>query len=81
MELDKFKLETLGHPPYSPGMSPCYFHVFGPLKKHLKGKRFNSNDILKDTEELGLVTGILGTRNPVACSSVGSLCSGLWCIF
>ncbi|GFX70209.1 hypothetical protein TNCV_4616471 [Trichonephila clavipes] len=34
-------------------------------------------------EGLGLVTatGILGTKNPAACSSVGSLCSGLWCIF
>ncbi|GFT58464.1 hypothetical protein TNCV_2119501 [Trichonephila clavipes] len=33
-------------------------------------------------EGLGLVTatGILGKRNPAACSSVGSLCSGLWCI-
>ncbi|GFS66023.1 histone-lysine N-methyltransferase SETMAR [Trichonephila clavipes] len=49
MELDKFKWETLDHPPYSPDMSPCDFHVFGPLKKHLKGKRFNSDDVLKDT--------------------------------
>ncbi|GFW14049.1 hypothetical protein TNCV_3546381 [Trichonephila clavipes] len=34
-------------------------------------------------EGLGLVTatGILGTRNPAACSSVGSLCLGLWSIF
>ncbi|GFX00455.1 hypothetical protein TNCV_2091051 [Trichonephila clavipes] len=34
-------------------------------------------------EGLGRVTapGILGTRNPAACSSVGSLRSGLWCIF
>ncbi|GFW96137.1 HTH_48 domain-containing protein [Trichonephila clavipes] len=30
-------------------MLPCDFHVFGPLKKHLKGKRFNSDDVLKDT--------------------------------
>ncbi|GFW23868.1 histone-lysine N-methyltransferase SETMAR [Trichonephila clavipes] len=49
MELDKFKWETLDHPPYSPDMSPCDFHVFDPLKKHLKGKRFNSDDVLKDT--------------------------------
>ncbi|GFW88301.1 histone-lysine N-methyltransferase SETMAR [Trichonephila clavipes] len=49
MELDKFKWETLDHPPYSLDMLPCNFHVFGPLKKHLKGKRFNSDDILKDT--------------------------------
>ncbi|GFU17889.1 histone-lysine N-methyltransferase SETMAR [Trichonephila clavipes] len=48
MELD-FKWETLDHPPYSPDMMPCDFHVFGPLKKHLKGKCFNSDDVLKDT--------------------------------
>ncbi|GFW70551.1 mariner Mos1 transposase [Trichonephila clavipes] len=47
--LDKFKWETLDHPPYSPDMLPCAFHVFGPLKKHLKGKRFNSDDVFKDT--------------------------------
>ncbi|GFW15981.1 hypothetical protein TNCV_4432541 [Trichonephila clavipes] len=48
MELDKFKWETLDHPPY---MSPCDFHVFGLLKKHLKGKLFNSRTygVLKDT--------------------------------
>ncbi|XP_042904384.1 histone-lysine N-methyltransferase SETMAR-like [Parasteatoda tepidariorum] len=48
MERAKFEWETLNHPPYSPDMSPCYFHVFGPLKKHLKGKRFNSDGVLKD---------------------------------
>ncbi|GFT45434.1 mariner Mos1 transposase [Trichonephila clavipes] len=49
IELDKFKWETLDYTPYSPDMSPCDFHVFGPLKKHPKGKRFNSDDVLKDT--------------------------------
>ena len=44
----KFKWEQLDHAPYSPDMSPCDFYVFGPLKKHLKGKRFNSDDELKD---------------------------------
>ena len=42
----KFRLEQLD---YSPNMSPCDFHVFGPLKKHLKEQRFNSDDELKDT--------------------------------
>lgn len=50
-ELAKFKWEQLEHPPYSPDLSPCDFHLFGPLKKHLKGKRFNSDDELKDTVE------------------------------
>ncbi|GFS90301.1 histone-lysine N-methyltransferase SETMAR [Trichonephila clavipes] len=49
IELDKFKWETLDHLPYSSDMSPRDFYVLGPLKKHLKGKRFNSDDVLKDT--------------------------------
>ncbi|GFW15320.1 mariner Mos1 transposase [Trichonephila clavipes] len=48
VELDKFKWETLDHPPYSPDMSPSDFHVLGPLKKHLKEKCFNSDDVIKD---------------------------------
>ncbi|GFY54924.1 histone-lysine N-methyltransferase SETMAR [Trichonephila inaurata madagascariensis] len=48
VEQAKFKWEQLDHPPYSLDMSPCDFHVFGHLKKHLKGKRFNSDDELKD---------------------------------
>ncbi|XP_037572224.1 histone-lysine N-methyltransferase SETMAR-like [Dermacentor silvarum] len=47
-ELAKFKWEQLDHSPYSPDMSPCDFNVFGPLKKHLKRKRFNLANELKD---------------------------------
>ena len=35
-------------PPYSPSISLCDLHVFGPLKKHLKGQRFNSDYALKN---------------------------------
>lgn len=31
------KLKILHHPPYNPDLSPCDFHVFGPMKKG--GKR------------------------------------------
>ena len=34
------KWEVLQHPPYSPDLSPCDYHVFGTLKKSLKGRRF-----------------------------------------
>ena len=44
----KFKWEQLDHPLYSPDMSSYDFHVFGPLKKYLKGQRLNSDDELKD---------------------------------
>ena len=44
----KFKWEQLDYPSYSPNMLPWDFHVFGPLKKHLKRQHFNSDDELKD---------------------------------
>ena len=44
----KFKREQLDHPLYSPDMSPCNFHEFSLLKKHLKGQRFNLDNKLKD---------------------------------
>ena len=44
----KFKWKQFEHPPYSSDMSPCDFYVFAPLKKHMKGQRFNSVEELKD---------------------------------
>ncbi|EFN75276.1 hypothetical protein EAI_03099, partial [Harpegnathos saltator] len=32
----------LEHPLYSPDLSPCNFHMFGPLKEALGGERFNN---------------------------------------
>ncbi|KOC58687.1 hypothetical protein WH47_08488, partial [Habropoda laboriosa] len=29
--------------PYSPNLSPCDYHLFGPLKEVLGGQRFKSN--------------------------------------
>ncbi|GFW20344.1 histone-lysine N-methyltransferase SETMAR [Trichonephila clavipes] len=84
MELDKFKWETLDLPPCSPDMSPCDFHVFDPLKKTPEREALQLRRRTQGhCEGLSLVTatGTLGTRNPTACSLVGSLCSGLWCIF
>lgn len=37
------KWEILQHPAYSPDLSPCDFHLFGPLKKALKGQRFHTD--------------------------------------
>ena len=47
-KLVKFKYEQRDYPSYSPDMSSCDFYVFGPLKKHLKEQRFNSDDEFKD---------------------------------
>jgi histone-lysine N-methyltransferase SETMAR len=29
--------ELLSHPPYSPDLAPSDYHLFGPLKDHLRG--------------------------------------------
>lgn len=47
-KLNQLHWETLEHPPYSPDLSPCDFHLFGPLKEALGGQHFESND---DVEE------------------------------
>jgi histone-lysine N-methyltransferase SETMAR len=46
--LTQLKLEQLGwkilqHPPYSPDISSCDFHAFGPFKEALGGQRFNDD--------------------------------------
>ncbi len=48
-QLEKFKWEMLKHSPYSPDLSPCDFHIFGKLKKHLKGTRFGLDDAVKES--------------------------------
>ena len=42
-----FKWEVLGHPLYSPDLSPSDYAIFCPLKKALRGKRFTSDDDVK----------------------------------
>ncbi|GFN93131.1 transposase [Plakobranchus ocellatus] len=34
------------HPAYSPDLAPSDFHLFGPLKRHLGGKKFEDEDEL-----------------------------------
>lgn len=33
--------KLLDHPPPSPNLTPSDFHLFGPLKEHLRGKHFS----------------------------------------
>jgi len=49
--MQHFQWGVLHHPPYSPDLSPCDFHVFGPLKKAWKGHRFTDNDEVRETVE------------------------------
>jgi hypothetical protein len=38
--IQELQWELLEHLPYNPGLAPSDFHLFGPPKKHLGGKRF-----------------------------------------
>jgi histone-lysine N-methyltransferase SETMAR len=49
--LRRFGWGVLDHPPYSPDLSPCDYHVFGPLKKTLKGRWFNSDEAVHEAVE------------------------------
>ena len=43
-KLERFSWETLQHPPYSPDLSPSDFHIFGDLKKDIRGRQFHSDE-------------------------------------
>jgi hypothetical protein len=49
--LRRFGWGVLDHPPYSPNLFPRKYRVFGPLKKTLKGRRFNSNEAVREAVE------------------------------
>jgi hypothetical protein len=37
---------------YSPELAPADYHLFGPLKQHLDGKRFRNNEeVVQDIQE------------------------------
>jgi hypothetical protein len=36
------------NPPYSPGISPCNFWIFGVVKKILRDREFSSSDEIDD---------------------------------
>lgn len=43
-KIDEIGFELVDHPPYSPDLAPSDYYLFPKLKKHLKGKRFSTND-------------------------------------
>jgi histone-lysine N-methyltransferase SETMAR len=46
--LRALKFEVLKHPPYSPDLAPSDFHLFGPLKEHMRGQKFaDDNEVLE----------------------------------
>ena len=48
-KLHRFGWETLQHPPNSPDLYPCDFQIFGDLKKDIRGRRFHSDEEMKES--------------------------------
>lgn len=46
--LQKLGFEILPHPPYSPDLAPSDYYLFPNLKKELRGKKFSSDEEVKD---------------------------------
>ena len=46
--LRKFKFKVKAHPLYSPDLAPSDYHLFGSLKEVLRGRRFISNQEVKE---------------------------------
>ena len=44
--LQRYKWEILPHPAHSPDLAPSDYHLFGPLKRHLGGMAFETEDEL-----------------------------------
>jgi hypothetical protein len=39
--------EIMNHPPHSPDLDPSDFHLLGPMKVHLGGQKFQTEDEFK----------------------------------
>jgi histone-lysine N-methyltransferase SETMAR len=46
--LQEFGWEVFEHPAYSPDLAPSDFHLFPKLKEFLGGRRFKSDEEVKD---------------------------------
>ncbi|GFO13472.1 histone-lysine N-methyltransferase SETMAR [Plakobranchus ocellatus] len=44
--LQRYGWEILPHPAHSPDLAPSDFHLFGPLKRHLRSMSFETEDDL-----------------------------------
>jgi transposase len=50
-KLRALKFEVLKHPPYSPDLAPSGFHLFRPIKEHLRGQNFaDDNEVMEAVE-------------------------------
>jgi hypothetical protein len=44
----KLKFDVMAYPPYSPDLAPSDYHLFGPLKDALRGRRFTSDQEVRE---------------------------------
>ncbi|GFO35014.1 histone-lysine N-methyltransferase SETMAR [Plakobranchus ocellatus] len=42
--IERYRWDIIPHPAHSPDLAPSDFHLFGPLKFHLEGKKFEDED-------------------------------------
>jgi histone-lysine N-methyltransferase SETMAR len=47
-KITDLRLECIPHPLYSPDLAPSDYHVFGPLKEALGGKKFSTDNEIKE---------------------------------
>jgi histone-lysine N-methyltransferase SETMAR len=40
--------ELLSPPPYSPGLAPSNYHLFGPLNDHLRGHHYETDEAVQE---------------------------------
>lgn len=52
--MEKNKVNTLPHPPYSPDLAPCDFFLFPTLKKNLSGTKFDSVEEIREASAAAL---------------------------
>ena len=69
--LQKLKFEVVAHPPYSPDLAPSDYHLFGPLKEALRGRRFTLDQEVKEE----CMCGSLLSQKSYFRRASGSLCS------
>ena len=46
--INQLGFEVLEHPAYSPDLAPSDYHIFGPLKDGLRGRRFSTDEDVKE---------------------------------
>jgi len=71
--LHALKFVVLKHPPYSPDLAPSDFHLFGPMKDHLRGQKFAyDNEVMEAVQSWLKVTlkSFFSRGHPQACGQM-----------